>query len=141
MTRAEMARVMERVFAECNAVRGEGQKEYARRDDSAFANFERIAERLGLDRKQVLMVYFEKHVDGVHSHIEGHTSQREDVRGRIKDAITYLCLLRGMIDEDEGETAYVREKSDAGFQSVGTGPSAAVNAKYTDVPDRLGSDD
>ena len=99
MTRAEMARVMERVFAECNAVRGEGQKEYARRDDSAFANFERIAVDLGITREKVLWVYAMKHKDGIASHLNGHTSQREDVRGRINDLIVYLFLLRGMLDE------------------------------------------
>ena len=46
------------------------------------------------------MTYFMKHIDGIASHINGHTSQREDVTGRITDAIVYLCLLWGMVDED-----------------------------------------
>jgi hypothetical protein len=77
-----------------------GQKEYAHREDNAFANFERVAERLGLDRKQSLMVYVEKHMDGLHSFIQGYKSQREDVRGRLLDIFVYLCLLWGMIETE-----------------------------------------
>lgn len=101
MTKAEMAEVMQTVFDECGGLREAGQKEYAHRNENAFANFERVAERLDLDRKQVLMVYAEKHLDGIHSFIQGHKSQREDVRGRINDLIVYMCLLRGMIDEED----------------------------------------
>ncbi|HEX6940220.1 MAG TPA: hypothetical protein VF158_12470 [Longimicrobiales bacterium] len=50
MTRAEMAQVMDRVFAECQGLRDAGQREYAHRETNAFANFERVAERLGISR-------------------------------------------------------------------------------------------
>jgi len=100
MTQDEMAIVMDQTFKECRFLRKAGQDEYARRNKNAFANFERIAERLGIDRKKVLLVYLEKHLDGIHSFVDGHTSQREDVRGRINDAIVYLCLLRGMVEDE-----------------------------------------
>lgn len=45
-----------------------------------------------------------KHMDGIASHIEGQTSQREDVRGRIGDAMTYLGLLYAMIEADKPTT-------------------------------------
>ena len=82
-------------------MREAGQKEYARKQNNAFANFERIAENLSLDKQEVLMVYMLKHVDGVCAYIKGHRSQREDVRGRITDIIVYLWLLWGMGEEDE----------------------------------------
>ena len=82
-------------------MREAGQKEYARKQNNEFANFERIAENLSLDKQEVLMVYMLKHVDGVCAYIKGHRSQREDVRGRITDIIVYLCLLWGMVEEDE----------------------------------------
>tara|TARA_R100001594_G_scaffold149739_1_gene208431 strand:- start:93 stop:287 length:195 start_codon:yes stop_codon:yes gene_type:complete len=47
------------------------------------------------------MVYLLKHIDGISSFVNGHHSQREDVRGRITDAIVYLCLLWGMIEDDK----------------------------------------
>jgi hypothetical protein len=81
-------------------VRAAGQKEYARKQNNAFANFERIGDNLNLSREKVLLVYLLKHMDGITAHIEGHSSQREDVRGRITDAIVYLCLLWGMIEDE-----------------------------------------
>ena len=81
-------------------MRAAGQKEYARKQDNAFANFERIGESLSLNRDKVLLVYLLKHMDGIIAHVDGHSSQREDVRGRITDAIVYLCLLWGMIEDD-----------------------------------------
>ena len=100
MTQEQMAAVMELVFNECNGLRNAGQQEYSHRQENAFANFERVGECLDINRKQVLVVYLEKHLDGIHSFLKGHRSQREDVRGRINDSIVYLTLLRGMIDEE-----------------------------------------
>ena len=82
-------------------MRAAGQKEYARKQNNAFANFERVAENLDIDKKEVLLVYLLKHIDGICAHVKGHKSQREDVRGRITDVIVYLCLLWGMVDSDE----------------------------------------
>lgn len=92
---------MDRVFEECRALRDAGQKEYARREENALANFERVAERVGVSREKVLMVYLEKHMDGIHAWINGHRSQRESVKGRINDAIVYLTILRGMVEDAE----------------------------------------
>src|SRR5688500_16654390 len=82
-------------------VKEDGQKEYAHDDSNVFANFDRVAKSLQLDRKQVLLVYALKHWDGIVSYIGGHKSQREDVRGRIKDLRMYLALLWGMVEEEE----------------------------------------
>ena len=83
------------------STRESGQKEYAHNTDNVFANFERVADSLDISRQQALAVYLLKHVDGVMSYIQGHKSQREDVRGRITDIIVYLMLLWGMVEEDE----------------------------------------
>ena len=84
-------------------MRAAGQKEYARKNNNAFANFERVADYIGINREKVLMVYLLKHIDGISSFVNGHHSQREDVRGRITDAIVYLCLLWGMIDDESSK--------------------------------------
>lgn len=81
------------------AVRNDGQKEYAHDENNVFANFDRAGKALGVEREKVLMIFAQKHMDGIYAHLRGHTSQREDVRGRIKDLICYLMLLWGMIDE------------------------------------------
>lgn len=100
MTQQEMAALMEETFKELIKLREAGQKEYAHKDNSAFANFERIADRLGADREEILLVFLLKHLDGIVAHAQGHTSQREDVSGRIHDAIVYLILLKGMFQEN-----------------------------------------
>lgn len=82
-------------------MRAAGQKEYARKSLNAFANFERVGDNLGIDKKEVLLVYLLKHIDGICSYVKGHKSQREDVRGRITDVIVYLCLLWGMVEEND----------------------------------------
>ena len=102
MTQEEMVHVMSDVFNECQMLRNAGQKEYAHKVSNAFANFERAADDLDMDRKKILWVFAMKHRDGIASYLQGHTSQRENVRGRINDLIVYLCLLRGMIDEEDG---------------------------------------
>ena len=84
-------------------MRAAGQKEYARKSDNAFANFERVSDYINSSREKVLMVYLLKHIDGISSFVNGHKSQREDVRGRITDAIVYLCLLWGMVEDGANE--------------------------------------
>jgi hypothetical protein len=104
MKRDEMAQLMEQIFEELRATRAAGQREYAHSEDDAFDNFERTAAMAGTDRERVLLVFLLKHIDGIASYVKGHRSQREDVRGRIKDAIVYLCLLWGMVEEAQANT-------------------------------------
>ncbi len=85
-------------------MRAAGQKEYARKENNAFANFERVADYRGSSKEKGLMVYVLKHIDGISSFVNGHHSQREDVRGRITDVIVYLCLLWGMIEDDNAKS-------------------------------------
>jgi hypothetical protein len=80
--------------------RDAGQKEYAHGQKNVFANFERVAKSVDSTREKVLMVYLLKHIDGISAYVKGHKSQREDVRGRITDAIVYLMLLWGMDVEE-----------------------------------------
>ena len=80
--------------------RNAGQKEYAQDIENVFGNFERIANLLEISREKVLMTYLLKHIDGISAYVKGHKSQREDVTGRITDAIVYLMLLWAMNRDD-----------------------------------------
>lgn len=72
-------------------------EEYSGSTD-ALANFKRNGEVLGLDPKIIWSVYFMKHIDSIMSYTRvGHVQSEEDISGRIKDAITYLILLQGLI--------------------------------------------
>lgn len=96
-TRADVAKLMTQIFDECQQTREKAHDEYAHDDANALANFERIASELGITREKVWYIYAKKHWDGILAHINGHVSQREDVRGRIKDEIVYLVLLWAMV--------------------------------------------
>jgi len=99
-----MEELINQIFKEIQKVRAQGQKEYARQQNNAFANFERVADYISSSKEKVLMVYLLKHIDGISSFVNGHQSQREDVRGRITDAIVYLCLLWGMIEKENSKS-------------------------------------
>lgn len=101
--------------------RDEGQKEYAHTEENVFANFERVAAGLDVSKEKVLMTYLLKHIDGINAWVKGHKSQREDIRGRIKDAIVYLCLLWGMHIDD------TTKEIDAFFDDKGFVPSKTPN--------------
>ena len=102
MKSKEMIELMNTIFDSILVMHKEGQKEYGHDEDNVFANFDRIANQTNTDRKFVLWIYLMKHVDGIAAYINGHKSQREDVRGRITDALVYLIILWGMINKDEG---------------------------------------
>jgi len=111
------------IMMEVKKTRDEGQKEYAHTKRNVFANFERVANSLDISKEQALMVYLMKHIDGINAWIKGHKSQREDVTGRIKDAIVYLCLLWGMAKEQ----IVSEEEIDAFFDEKGFIPSKTPN--------------
>jgi len=99
MNKSHFNSLIEVIIHEVIEARDEGQKEYAHTKTNVFANFERTAALLDESREKVLMTFLLKHIDGIAAHVKGHQSQREDVTGRLKDAIVYLMLLWGMIEE------------------------------------------
>ena len=97
----DMCKRIEGIFAQVLKTHKEGQKEYARDSKDVFANFKRVADFTDITKEKAVMVYLIKHIDGISAYVNGHRSQREGVRGRLTDAITYLCILWGMFDEVE----------------------------------------
>ena len=117
------------IIEKVKKTRDSGQKEYAHSEDNVFANFERVSNSLDISREQALMVYLMKHMDGINAWIKGHKSQREDVTGRIKDAIVYLCLLWGMTIEE----MISDEEIDAFFDDQGFKPKGTFNPDTGEV--------
>ena len=100
MNYVKMTSLMDSIWKQVQQTRDDGQKEYAHDQDNVFANFNRVGNLLNVKPGNVLLVYLMKHIDGITAYLAGHKSQREDVRGRIKDAIVYLCLLWAMVEEE-----------------------------------------
>jgi hypothetical protein len=102
MNKKAMEHLIEKtIFPEIRKIRDEGQKEYARDTKDVLANFRRLSAWLDMSVGKVIGVYLLKHIDGIMSWVDGHRSQREDVRGRLCDVIVYCCLLWSHIEEEE----------------------------------------
>ena len=99
MTKSDFDKFAQHIVNEVLKTRDQGQKEYAHDKSNVFANFDRVGSLLSITSEKTLMVYLLKHIDGITAYLAGHKSQREDVRGRIKDAIVYLILLWAMVEE------------------------------------------
>ena len=67
-------------------------QEYASPDD-VFANFRRLSENLGLLPEQVLVVYAQKHWDGITRYVANGIPQREQLDERLADMRVYLRIL------------------------------------------------
>ena len=89
----------ETILPTIKRMRASGQKEYAQDEEDIFANFKREGAMLQIPKEKVLLTFFLKHIDGIVSHHNGYTSQREPVTGRYADAIVYLMLLWAMDEE------------------------------------------
>ena len=102
MKKDSFDKLFNNIIDQVKSTRDQGQKEYAHTDLNVFANFRRTGKQLGISKEKVLMIFLLKHMDGIIAHINGHESQREDIRGRIKDAIVYLTLYWGMVEDRMG---------------------------------------
>jgi len=90
------------LWAECVKMRDTKGREYSHEKDR-FANFNRLANELGISNVTVGWVYLKKHLDSIASYVkDGKTHSVEPIRGRIIDAIVYLTLIGGMIEEEIG---------------------------------------
>ncbi len=132
MTFEEFDKFQDELWQECVKMRDTKGKEYAH-DSDRFANFNRLARELDVRNILIGWVYLTKHLDSIGSFIKtGRTFSSEGIRGRIVDAIVYLTLIAGMIEEDERKIenmkvqerenkltnsiiGYIAEKSDVEF--------------------------
>lgn len=75
-------------------------KEYANGEER-FGNFKRLAPRLDTSPQTIAWIYLVKHLDAIEHYIKtgGKEITSEPIRGRIVDAIVYLTLIAGMIEE------------------------------------------
>jgi len=100
MKNSEFYALVEKVLDDCVGIMRSKGDVYAGKDQDKFANFNRLAAKLGLNRVKIWMVYFQKHMDAIESFLRGEYGDPEPIEGRIKDAINYLLILYGMIQED-----------------------------------------
>ncbi len=118
MTFPEFEKFQDALWDQVKHMRDTKGKEYAN-SENRFANFDRLAEQLGLTNVQVGWVYTTKHLDAIAQYCrtqKQHSS--EGIMGRIVDAITYLTLIAGMIEESHG-SAQTNPMQNAATQARG----------------------
>lgn len=99
MTFEDFGKLQEQLFKECTNMVNTKGLEYAHSADR-FANFNRLSEELEIPNTKIGYIFFKKHLDSIISYLKGgkeHSS--ESIRGRFIDAITYLTLIYGMIED------------------------------------------
>lgn len=101
MTFDQFNKYQEQLLAQVVAMKDTKGREYAN-SESRFANFDRLSTQLNLKNYQIGWVYLAKHLDSIASFCKsGRTFSTETIQGRIVDAIAYLTLIGGMIQESE----------------------------------------
>lgn len=101
MTFEQFDKFQTELFEECKRMRDTKGKEYAHSEDR-FANFNRLADGLGLAPEKIAWVYAMKHKDSIESFLKfGRVSSNESIQGRFVDLIVYLTLIAGMVEESE----------------------------------------
>ena len=100
MTFEEFDNYQDNLLSKCVIVKNTKGKEYAN-SDSRFANFNRLADQLRLTPQQIAWVYVTKHLDSIAFAIKTNKFKglSEPFEGRIIDAIVYLTLIGGMVEE------------------------------------------
>ena len=88
-------------------------KEY-QKGENVFSNFETNADDLGLTRYQIWSIYFNKHVKSILNAIKDNPLEPEEsntlsesLNGRIIDAVAYLTLLYGMVNQQHDVLKWV----------------------------------
>jgi hypothetical protein len=114
MTITERDKHTEDLFSECLSIlHGKGTA-YSGTED-ANSNFKRNAERLGATKYQVLMIYLNKHYDGIMNAIRKQPAApvetTEGMHGRIVDTINYLVILDSLLKEDEKWEEHPEQKT------------------------------
>jgi hypothetical protein len=104
LTFEEFDQFQAKLLGEVTGMSATKGKEYANREQR-FANFSRLATRLRISPETVCLIYLAKHMDAIDSYVNtGHEFSEEKIRGRLVDAITYLTLLAGIIEERKKPT-------------------------------------
>ena len=80
---------------------------YTQGSEDVLANFKRVAARLETTPGQVLLTYFEKHMDAIRSALlHPEIPQAEEMSGRFLDARNYLALGYALLQESKGEPEF-----------------------------------
>lgn len=105
---------------ECKKTMQTKGQEYSGSEDK-FANFKRLAKKYNVPPEEICGIYMTKHLDSIDSFIRQRRAGKsvreieaglsEPISSRIADAVNYLFILKGIIDEE-------RDREDKGIETV-----------------------
>lgn len=99
MTHEERLDLITKVYHDIYKIAETKGREYSNGGD-ALGNFNRVAAECGVSPEMACWVYTKKHLDAIASYIRtGQEFSTEKIDGRIYDAVLYLILLLGIIQE------------------------------------------
>lgn len=101
MNRRRLLELVDETFGDIAELNNTKGREYAD-DEEALSNFYNRAKQLDLSPKKVWGIFFGKHIDAIFSYIKREEVLSEPIEGRIDDAILYLILLKGLIEDQNG---------------------------------------
>ena len=123
MTFQEFDTFQAELLAEVVKMKDTKGREYASAGDR-FANFNQDALDNNINRLAAASIFLNKHMRSIKSYIrDGQTYSAESIRGRIVDAITYLTLIAGMIEE---QTQVTYKSQTQGLDYVNQGAMDAL---------------
>ncbi len=100
MTFQEFAAFQKKLFEDCIQMCDTKGLEYTSGKDR-FENFNDAATDMDVPRLKVAEIFLDKHMRAIESYIRtGKSYSTEPIRGRFVDAIVYLTLIAGMVEED-----------------------------------------
>lgn len=86
-------------------------KEYSNSTEDANANFHKLGKELGMDPKQILWVYAQKHNQAISNFLkEGVSHSNETIEGRIHDAILYHFILLSLLAEESANDCECKDE-------------------------------
>ena len=101
MTHDQRNQLIEKEFAKIMEISRTKGIEYANSSVDANNNFKKLGEELGMDPKQILWVYAQKHNQAISNFLKtGESKSNEPITGRIHDAILYHLILLTLLHEE-----------------------------------------
>ena len=98
MTRDQFQSMLKAEFEEILKLNSTKGHDYAG-DEDALRNFKEVGKRSGQTPINVWSVYYMKHEMSIETYVREGGLMSEPIEGRIRDAILYLFLLLGLIQE------------------------------------------
>lgn len=79
--------------------------DYTRHEADRLSNFKRGAAQIGVSPLVVWAIYFNKHIDAIMAFIKTGKAESEAIEGRFDDAVNYLYLLEGLLEDERRKAA------------------------------------